>query len=132
MCCMEGTPRSTVIRRDLRWVVSDQAGDFDTFEPPSWAAAWLVDLAMRQHLKGSTPGVSVQLQDRVLGAMWDASADAEAVMAAVRWPSTEGDILERRLTAITLIRDILISDEPMMDAPEPGMTDPHTYALVCR
>ncbi|WP_043795116.1 hypothetical protein [Pseudarthrobacter chlorophenolicus] len=120
------------IARDMRWLVSDGAYENQFFASSSWASAWLVDEAMRQHLKGDTPEVTVHLHDRLLGVLWDATSDVKDVFAATGWPKTGGNTLQLRAAVISIVKDILVSDDTPTDAPEPGISDPHTYALVCR
>lgn len=113
----------TEIARDSRWMVSD--GDENQFFASSaWAAAWLVDEAMRNHLNGQTLELTVHLHDRLLGVLWDATSDVRDVFVATGWPKTGGNTLQLRATVIGIVKDILISDEGRTDAPEPGISDP--------
>ena len=98
-----------------------------------WAAAWLVDEARRKHLKGETSHLTVHLHDRLLGVIWDATSDVEDVFRATGWPARDGgEILQLRAAVIGIIKNILVSDDTPTDTPFPGISDPHTYALVCR
>lgn len=128
-------PGRTEIKRDLRWAVTDGIYESEFLTSSTQAAAWLVDEAMRKHLKGETPTIGVHLHDQLLGVIWDATPDVTDVFTAVGWPKTTDDTLEflrLRASVIGIIRDILVSDDTPADAPEPGISDPHTYALVCR
>lgn len=123
----------TRINRNLRWFISD--GSYvrpQVFVDASWAAAWIVDEVMRGHLSGEAPRLTVRLQDQILGVLWDATRDVYGVLGATGWPTTEGDTLQLRAAVIGIIRDILVADDSPTDTPPLGISDPHTYALVCR
>jgi hypothetical protein len=133
MSTMTVLPPQTQIRRNLRWAISD-GGWFRPkfFAEASWAAAWVVDETMRHHLAGQPVQLTVRLQDQLLGVLWDATSDVNEVLAATGWPTQEGDTLHLRATVISIIRDILVADDSPTDTPPAGISDPHTYALVCR
>lgn len=114
------------------WALSDGAYEHQFTASTAEASVWLVDSAMRQLRQGIKASVTIHLHDRLLGVLWDATADVNAVFAAAGWPTLDGDILGLRITVIRILRDILITDDTPVDAPPPGMCDPHTYALVCR
>ncbi|MET4144074.1 hypothetical protein [Arthrobacter sp. UYCo732] len=118
--------------REYRWAVSDGAYENLFFESTSWAASWLADEAMRQHLRGRVPEFTVHLQDQFMGVLWDATSDVSDVFTAIGWPTVSGETLQLRATVIGIVRDILVSDDTRTDAPFPGISDPHTYAMVCR
>jgi hypothetical protein len=118
--------------KDYRWAVSDGAYENQFFVSSSWAAAWLVDEAMRKHRKGELPELTIQVQDRFVGVLWDATSDVRNVLKATGWPTLSGDVLRLRAIVINIVNDILVSDETPHDAPFPGISDPHTYGLVCR
>lgn len=123
----------TTIRRNLRWAISD--GSWfrpQFFAEASWAAAWVVDEMMRGYRAGTAPTLTVRLQDQLLGVLWDATSDVNDVLRATGWPTQEGDTLHLRAAVIGIIRDILVADDSPTDTPPPGISDPHTYALVCR
>lgn len=116
----------------LQWAVSD--GEFQnlTISSAPEAALWLTDEAMRQHRRGEVPAVSVHLHDPFLGVLWDATSDVVEVFKATGWPTLTGDTLQIRAAVIGILKDILVSDDTPTDAPFAGISDPHTYALVCR
>lgn len=120
------------IARTHQWAVSDGEYENLSIASTSWAAAWLVDEAMRKHRQGLTPQLTVHLQDRLLGVLWDATSDVMDVFKATGWPTLSGDILLLRAIVINILKDILVADDSRTDAPFPGISDPHTYALVCR
>lgn len=121
------------IARTYQWAVSDGEYENQFIASTSWAAAWLVDEARRKHLRGEPGQQTVHLHDRLLGVLWDATSDVADVFKATGWPAGDGgDILQLRATVMGIIRDILVSDDTPTDAPFPGISDPHTYALVCR
>lgn len=120
------------IARTFQWAVSDGEYENRFIASTSWTAAWLVDEARRKHLKGESGRLTVHLHDRLLGVLWDATSDVEDVFKATGWPAAEGDILQLRATVMSIVKDILVSDDTPADAPFPGISDPHTYALVCR
>ena len=123
----------TRINRNLRWFISD-GGFFkpQVFAEASWAAAWIVDEKLRAHLAGTSIALTVRLQDQLIGVLWDATSDVNNVLDATGWPTVEGDILHLRTAVICIIRDILVADDTPTDTPPPGISDPHTYGLVCR
>ena len=114
------------------WAVSDGAFENQFIDSTPAAAVWLTDEAMRQHRRGKAPAVTVHLHDPLLGVLWDATADVAAVFTATGWPRLDDNTLHLRAAVIGMLTDILVSDETPTDAPEPGYSDPHTYALVCR
>lgn len=120
-------PTSTVL-----WAVSDGRFENHFLDSTPAAAAWLTDEAMRQHRRRQETAVTVHLHDPFLGVLWDATADVTAVFTAAGWPRLDEDTLHLRAAVIGMLTDILVSDETPTDAPEPGYSDPHTYALVCR
>lgn len=115
-----------------RWAVSDGIYENQFFAGASWAAAWLVDEAMRKHRQGQVAELTVHLHDRLLGVLWDATSDVADVFRATGWPELDGDTLWRRAGVISIIKDILVTDDTPHDAPFQGISDPHTYAMVCR
>jgi hypothetical protein len=116
----------------LQWAVSDGAFENHFVASASEAAVWVTDEAMRRHRRGEEPAVTVHLHDPFLGVLWDATADVADVFRATGWPRLDEDTLHLRATVIGLLADILVSDDTPHDAPFPGISDPHTYALVCR
>lgn len=116
----------------VSWALSDGLYENHFFSETPEAAVWLVDEAMRAHRQGQIPNLTVHRCDPFLGVLWDASSDVAAVFTATGWPTLTGDILTTRTTVIRILTDILITDETPVDAPFPGISDPHTYALVCR
>jgi hypothetical protein len=114
------------------WAVSDGAFENHFLTSTTEAAVWLTDESMRRHRRGQEPSVTVHLHDPFLGVLWDATSDVADVLTATGWPRLDEDTLHLRATVISIIRDILVSDDTRTDAPFPGISDPHTYALVCR
>jgi hypothetical protein len=114
------------------WAVSDGAFENHFLTSTSEAAVWLADEAMRRHRRGLEPSVTAHLHDPFLGVLWDATADVADVFTATGWPRLDDDTLHLRATVIGILSDILVSDDTPVDAPFPGISDPHTYALVCR
>lgn len=114
------------------WAVSDGAFENHFVTSTSEAAVWLTDEAMRRYRRGQDPTVTVHLHDPFLGVLWDASSDVADVFTAMGWPRLDEDTLHLRAAVIGILGDILISDDTRTDAPFPGISDPHTYALVCR
>ncbi|QOT19259.1 hypothetical protein [Paenarthrobacter sp. YJN-5] len=117
----------------LLWAVSDGAFENHFVASTTEAALWLTDESMRRHLRSQDPfTLSVHLQDPFLGVLWDATSNVVDIFKATGWPRQDETTLHLRAAVISLIREILISDETPHDAPFPGISDPHTYALVCR
>lgn len=116
----------------LPWALSDGAFENHFVTSAAVAAVWLTDEAMRQHRRDQTSALSVHLHDPFLGVLWDATADVAAVFTATGWPQLNEDTLHLRAAVIGMLTDILVSDDTPTDAPAPGFSDPHTYALVCR
>lgn len=126
-------PRTAPATTDaLCWAVSDGVFEHRFLPSASEAALWLTDEAMRQFRRGQETSVAVHLHDPFLGVLWEASTDVLDVFRATGWPRLDETTLHLRADVIALVRDILISDETPHDAPFPGISDPHTYALVCR
>lgn len=120
------------ITRPYQWAVSDGEYENRFIGSTPWAAAWLVDEAMRKHLRAETPALVVHLHDRLLGALWDATSDVADVFTSTGWPTRDGDSLQLRATVIGILKDILVADDTPTDAPFPGISDPHTHALAYR
>jgi hypothetical protein len=114
------------------WAVSDGAFENHFLHSTSEAAVWLTDEAMRRHRRSQDTAVTVHLHDPFLGVLWDATADVQDVFRATGWPRLDEETLHLRATVIGILTDILVSDDTRTDAPFPGISDPHTYALVCR
>lgn len=114
------------------WAVSDGGYENHFLTSTSEAAVWIVDEAMRKHRRGQTLELTVHRHDPFLGVLWDAAPDVADVFKATGWPILDGDTLQLRATVIGILKDILVSDDTPTDAPFPGISDPHTYALVCR
>lgn len=70
------------IARTYQWAVSDGEYENLSIASTSWAAAWLVDVAMRKHRQGLTPQLTVHLQDRLLAVLWDATSDVMDILKA--------------------------------------------------
>lgn len=121
------TTTSTVL-----WAVSDGAFENHFVASTPAAAVWLTDEAMRRHRRGQVPAVTVHLHDPFLGVLWDATGDVADVFKATGWPRLDDETLHLRAAVIGMLTDILVSDDTRTDAPPPGFSDPHTYALVCR
>ncbi|MFB9714163.1 hypothetical protein [Arthrobacter methylotrophus] len=116
----------------ILWAVSDGAFENHFLTSTPEAAVWLTDEAMRQFRRGQESSVAIHLHDPFLGVLWDASTDVRDVFRATGWPRLDETTLHLRSDVIALVRDILITDDTPHDAPFPGISDPHTYALVCR
>lgn len=115
------------------WALSDGAFENHFVTSTTDAAVWLTDEVMRRHLRGQDPfTVTVHLHDPFLGVLWDATDNVADILRATGWPRQDETTLHLRAAVISHIRDILVSDETPHDAPFPGISDPHTYALVCR
>jgi hypothetical protein len=132
MSTLTAAPHAPDTTSTVLWAVSDGAFENHFLTSTSEAAVWLTDEAMRRHRRGQEPTVTVHLHDPFLGVLWDGSSDVQDVFRATGWPRLDDETLHLRATVIGILTNILVSDDTRTDAPFPGISDPHTYALVCR